>query len=333
MGAAESMFSAEELEAYEHCTCLFSDEIITLQEKFNLIGGKLAGQKSSKKDEEISEDEFTEVKAKMSRVVAQEEFANNPFRCVSPPPDRSENAALRSARHHSCGVLLPLADRLCQIFSSEPADSPSFGDLGFDEFVDLYSCLSQRASREDKMQTAFRMYDIDNNGYISSEDLEQVLALLSTAPPKDGTDGEPKGLLTPDEISSIVSRVMRTCDVDGNSRLSYLEFTKMVERVPQFAANFSLNPITVDGQEEDSYWRHAAAAVETAEELDEATELQRETEREARWAKIEEDAQAALQTERQRKMPIFTWGVITLIVAGGIAGLVFGLMVATDDAT
>ena len=89
------------------------------------------------------------------------------------------------------------------------------------------------------MQTAFRMYDFDNNGYLATDDLEWLLKTLATPPPKK--NGTPrKCLFEEDEIADVVERVMRDCDVDGNKRLSYAEFSKVLSRIPGFSKRFSI---------------------------------------------------------------------------------------------
>ena len=142
------------------------------------------------------------VKAPRDKIIEQPELRNNPFRV-----------------------------RLCEIFSSEPRDSSTYGDLSFDEFVDLYNVMSPRASKETKTQTAFRLYDFDGNGYLTHEDIAQLLKLLSTMKNQ-------KMLFDKAEVKDIVDRVMRDCDIDGNNRLSYAEFSKVVGRIPDFTTKF-----------------------------------------------------------------------------------------------
>ena len=198
MGANTSVFSGEELEVYEGCTCLSASEVVKLRDKFVALGGAVGlGTESP-------------VKVTMASVLEQVELRNNPF-----------------------GRLL------CEIFSSEEPGTPSFGDLNFDEYVDIYNCMSPRASLDIKMQTAFRMYDFDGNGYLTDEDLQQVLITIAT-PPQKVEGVQPKPLLGDGEVKAIVERVMRQCDIDGNNRLSYAEFCKAVERIPEFAQKFRI---------------------------------------------------------------------------------------------
>ena len=53
-------------------------------------------------------------------------------------------------------------------------NSATWGDLSFDEFVDLYNVMSPRATKEVKTQTAFRIYDFDANGYLTADDIAQL---------------------------------------------------------------------------------------------------------------------------------------------------------------
>ena len=208
MGGASSVaFSREELEVYEAVTNLTGAEIIVLYNKFMALGGRKGGEADAAMQAaatgalEGGGGGANGVKVPVAKVTGQEEFANNPFRT-----------------------------RLCQIFSSEPTQSATWGDLAWDEYLDLYSCLSPNAPLEDKMKTAFRMYDFDDNGYLTEQDLAKLLETLATPPTKDGKDNQ--CLLNANEVKEIVSRVMRDCDIDGNQRLSYAEFSKVLERIP-----------------------------------------------------------------------------------------------------
>jgi len=209
VGASSGQFTSEELEEYEAVTCLAGSEVIDLHGKFVALGGVKASAGEGADDAETGGVPSSAKKVPLSAMLETEELKNNPF-----------------------------GRRLCEVFSTEPAFSPTWGDLAFDEFVDMYSCLSPRATKEVKMQTAFRMYDFDNNGYLTTEDLEWLLKTLSTPPPKKGK--ERSCLFKPEEINDIVERVMRDCDVDGNHRLSYAEFSKVLSRIPGFCTKFSI---------------------------------------------------------------------------------------------
>lgn len=221
-GGGHSAFRREDLEVYEACTCLSGAEVLELYEKFVDLGGIREKDSATEKivrgagaDLRVSSMPAdaetgggptggTGRKIKKESVIGQSEFRNNPFK-----------------------------HRLCEIFSSEPAGSATYGDLSFDEFVDLYNVMSPRASKEVKSQTAFRLYDFDANGYLTPEDIALLLKTIATTPKK-------KELLTESEIKDIVERVMRDCDIDGNSRLSYAEFSKVLGRIPDFETKFRI---------------------------------------------------------------------------------------------
>jgi len=239
MGLSASRFTREDLEVYEACTCLSGAEILELYDKFVSLGGVkeidtadekvIAGKGATarltaapKGDMESgSAGGFSGVPVKKQKVCEQAELKNNPF-----------------------------ATRLCEIFTSLEKDDKDFGDLKFDEFVDLYNVMSPRASKEVKMQTAFRLYDFDHDGYLKAIDIATLVDLISTD--KKGknlldTKGETpaKGAGGKDELvgpkKEIVERVMRDCDIDGNLRISYAEFSKIMKRIPDFMAKFQLH--------------------------------------------------------------------------------------------
>ena len=222
MGGGQSSLRREDLEVYEACTCLSGAEILELYEKFTDLGGIRAAASSSSKvvrgygaelrsaaaggDAEAggaASETMTGKKIKKAAFIKQSEFYNNPF-----------------------------AGRLCEIFSSEEANSDTWGDLTFDEYVDIYNVMSPRATKEVKVHAAFRLYDFDANGYLTHEDIAGLLKTIAKPP------GKKKELLNDAEIKDIVDRVMRDCDIDGNSRLSYAEFSKVIARIPEFEGNF-----------------------------------------------------------------------------------------------
>lgn len=217
MGGGPSVFRREDLEVYESCTCLSGAEIMELYEKFVDLGGVREKVDASEKvvrgvgaDLRVMATGDAEAgkasgrKVTKAAVCKQSELRNNPFR-----------------------------ERLCEIFSTEPMGSETWGDLSFDEFVDLYNVMSPRATKEVKTQAAFRIYDYDGNGYLTAEDIAQLLKQIATTP-------KGRMLLDPQEIKDIVERVMRDCDIDGNNRLSYAEFSKVVGRIPDFEVKFRI---------------------------------------------------------------------------------------------
>ena len=57
-------------------------------------------------------------------------------------------------------------------------DNDDSGEVDFKEFVQGMSKFSSKADKEEKLRFAFRIYDIDNDGFISNGELFQVGTML-----------------------------------------------------------------------------------------------------------------------------------------------------------
>lgn len=65
-------------------------------------------------------------------------------------------------------AISPLAPRVTQVFQN----------LNFKDFCRVLAAMSDRATREDKLDFMFRVYDVDRDGYISFSDLETIVKHL-----------------------------------------------------------------------------------------------------------------------------------------------------------
>ena len=54
-------------------------------------------------------------------------------------------------------------------------DNDDSGEIDFNEFVQGMSKFSSKAEKKEKLMFAFRIYDIDNDGFISNGELYQVI--------------------------------------------------------------------------------------------------------------------------------------------------------------
>merc|ERR1712062_528885 len=68
----------------------------------------------------------------------------------------------------------PLVKRVVDIF-----DSDTDGEVDFKEFVMGIGQLVGRDNEDRRLQFMFRIYDIDNDGYISNGELFQVLKMMT----------------------------------------------------------------------------------------------------------------------------------------------------------
>ncbi|ORY27744.1 calcium-dependent protein serine/threonine phosphatase [Naematelia encephala] len=105
----------------------------------------------------------------------------------------------------------PLAHRMIAIF-----DEDGSGTVDFQEFVGGLSAFSSKGGRDEKLHFAFKVYDIDRDGYISNGELYLVLKQMVGNNLKD------------QQLQQIVDKTIMEADKDGDGKLSFEEFTGMV---------------------------------------------------------------------------------------------------------
>lgn len=64
-------------------------------------------------------------------------------------------------------------------------DEDGGGDVDFQEFVAGLSAFSSKGKKEEKLKFAFKVYDIDRDGYISNGELFIVLKMMVGSNLKD----------------------------------------------------------------------------------------------------------------------------------------------------
>jgi len=87
------------------------------------------------------------------------------------------------------------------------------GTVDFDEFIMMMSKKLSEPESEADIKEAFKVFDKDNNGFISASELRQVMINL----------GEK---LTDEEINEMI----READNDDDGQVNYEEFVKMMMR-------------------------------------------------------------------------------------------------------
>ncbi|KAA0189884.1 hypothetical protein HAZT_HAZT009970 [Hyalella azteca] len=106
----------------------------------------------------------------------------------------------------------PLAQRVIDII-----DADGNGEIDFKEFIQGMSQFSVKGDKESKMRFAFRIYDMDNDGYISNGELFQFLKMIM------GNN------LEDHQLQEIVDKTMLFADKDKDGRISFEEFCTVVE--------------------------------------------------------------------------------------------------------
>ena len=96
-------------------------------------------------------------------------------------------------------------------------DEDGGGDVDFQEFVSGLSAFSSKGNKEEKLRFAFKVYDIDRDGYISNGELFIVLKMMVGSNLKDM------------QLQQIVDKTIMEADLDGDGKISFEEFTRMVE--------------------------------------------------------------------------------------------------------
>ncbi|KXS14402.1 EF-hand [Gonapodya prolifera JEL478] len=106
----------------------------------------------------------------------------------------------------------PLAHRMIAIF-----DEDGGGDVDFKEFISALSTFTVKGNKEEKLRFAFKVYDMDRDGYISNGELFLVLKMMVGNNLKD------------QQLQQIVDKTIMEADLDGDGKISFEEFAKTVE--------------------------------------------------------------------------------------------------------
>lgn len=105
----------------------------------------------------------------------------------------------------------PLVQRVIDIF-----DEDGNGEVDFKEFIQGVSQFSVKGDKESKLRFAFRIYDMDNDGYISNGELFQVLKMMVGNNLKDT------------QLQQIVDKTILFADKDEDGKINFEEFCSVV---------------------------------------------------------------------------------------------------------
>uniref|UniRef100_A0A8D2IXN2 Calcium and integrin binding family member 3 n=1 Tax=Varanus komodoensis TaxID=61221 RepID=A0A8D2IXN2_VARKO len=111
----------------------------------------------------------------------------------------------------------PFRQRIAEVFSEDGE-----GNMTLDDFLDMFSVMSEMAPRELKAYYAFRIYDFNNDDYICKSDLEKTVNKLT------------RKELTPEEVCLVCNKVIDEADLDNDGKLSLEDFQHMITRAPDF---------------------------------------------------------------------------------------------------
>lgn len=111
----------------------------------------------------------------------------------------------------------PLHPRLVEIFQNN----------NFRQFVSNVSAFSGQADAARNADFAFRVYDVDGDGFISADDLREIMHMLVG----DNIDDE--------TMNSIVDKVLKDAATDEKGRITRDDFTNALD-LPAVAAKLTV---------------------------------------------------------------------------------------------
>jgi serine/threonine-protein phosphatase 2B regulatory subunit len=95
-------------------------------------------------------------------------------------------------------------------------DKNKDGTISFEEFVTGLSALYSN-DEEAKITFAFKVYDLDDDGYITNGELFKVLKMMVGSNLNDM------------QLQQLVDRTIIKADEDFDGKISFMEFKKMVK--------------------------------------------------------------------------------------------------------
>ncbi|KAK8475704.1 hypothetical protein V6N13_053669 [Hibiscus sabdariffa] len=116
------------------------------------------------------------------------------------------------------GIFIPDAE-LTQMIEKIDVNGDNCVDI--EEFGELYQSLMSDVNEEEDMAEAFKVFDQNGDGYISVDELMSILVSL--------------GLKQGKTIEDCEKMIMKV-DVDGDGRVNFLEFKKMMEEGGGFSS-------------------------------------------------------------------------------------------------
>lgn len=96
----------------------------------------------------------------------------------------------------------------------EKVDSDGNGTIEFPEFLDLAFRIIKSVDLASEVREAFRLFDKNGDGYISSEELKSILS----------NNGEK---ISDNELDAMI----KDADIDGDGKINYEEFVTVLEGI------------------------------------------------------------------------------------------------------
>lgn len=134
----------------------------------------------------------------------------------------------------------PFKYRILSCFST---DTSGKNGMSFDDFVSMCTAFSPRAPKQIKIQTAFRIYDYDDDGFITRNDIKWMIRDLNKSSRQEEDWKQGPRFLSEAQIDEVADNVMKEVDYFENGRVTYYEFSKVMNRLQDFKLKFTFSGI------------------------------------------------------------------------------------------
>lgn len=115
-------------------------------------------------------------------------------------------------------------------------DENDDGSIEFHEFINALS-ITSRGNLDEKLGWAFRLYDVDNDGYITRNEMYNIVDAIyqMVGQPSESDDGDP---------NTRVQKIFEQMDKNNDDKLTMDEFKEGSRNDPRIVQALSLQPDT-----------------------------------------------------------------------------------------
>jgi Ca2+-binding EF-hand superfamily protein len=136
---------------------------------------------------------------------------------------------------HQLTELMGIKDPFITSLVFNAFDTNTDGNIQFDEFIRGMSVMT-RGSPDEKLEFAFRLYDLDNDGYITKVEMVKIVtALYRMLGDLVSLQGEEY-----DSPVKLVDKIFKDMDLNKDGKLSMQEYKMGAQKDPAIIQGLSL---------------------------------------------------------------------------------------------